>query len=143
MNYIYNFFILASIISLSFTQVESVNKNKPLDKDSDIIKWDEETKKIKNPELQKLLTELKEEFIREKEILYNVFKDKVKILKKDYSSRRKALIKKYRKKNKNKSKENQIIKENNPVTLDKTIKANDNVKNEKDNGSSNDKKKIK
>ena len=143
MNYIYNFFILTSIISLSFTQVESVDKNKPLDKDSDIIKWDEETKKIKNPELQKLLNELKEEFIREKEILHNVFKDKVKILKKDYSSRRKALIKEYRKKNKNKSKENQVIKENNPLTLDKTIKANDNVKNGKDNGSSNDKKKIK
>ena len=105
MNYIYNFLILVFILSISFSQVESINKNKPLDKDSDIIKWDEETKKIKNPELQKLLNELKEEFIREKEILHNDFKNKVKLLKNDYSSRRKALIKEYRKNNKNKLKD--------------------------------------
>ena len=111
MNYIYNFSILAFIFSIALSQVQSLNKNIPLDKDSDIIKWDEETKKIKNPELQRLLNELKQEFIKEKEILHNNFKDKVKLLKKDYSSKRKALIKEYRKKNKNTLKDKPIKEE--------------------------------
>jgi len=138
MNYIYNFFILSFILSISFSQVESINKNKPLDKDSDVIKWDEETKKIKNPELQRLLNDLKEEFIKEKEILHNDFKDKVKLLKKDYSSRRKALIKEFRKENNKSTRSNPIKVKDDIPRLDKTSKTDENLK---DNGSSNDNKK--
>ena len=70
--------------------------------DPNIKHWGEEDKNIKDPELQKLLEELKIEFKSEKENLKKQFKKRIDALKEEYSNKRNKLKKKYRKKNKKK-----------------------------------------
>ena len=66
--------------------------------------WDEEDKKIKNPELKKLLDNLKKDFIAERESLKKEFKKKQNNLKEEFAFKRQELIEEYRNKNKKKIK---------------------------------------
>ena len=102
MNQLNKYSVFLIILSLGFTQIdkkEIVNDPNKIN-DPAIIQWDEETKQIKDPELQQLLNELKNEFLDEKRILSADYKDRVSSLKDIYSERRKKLIKKYKKNNK-------------------------------------------
>ncbi len=66
--------------------------------DSDTKYWEEEDKNIKDPELQKLLEELKIEFKTETGIIKKQFKKRIEALREEYSNKRNKLKKKYRKK---------------------------------------------
>ncbi len=119
----YNIKIILAItcfIAFAFNKdliIPTVNNDQTHTKD-----WDEQDKKNKNPELQKLLDELKEEFLAEKDILKKEFKQREKNLKEEYSIKRKELVKKYR--TENKSKKNKNIKTI-PPSSDKDEKTND------------------
>lgn len=99
--------LLISICILGIGLSQDKNKkvipqNKIVQIDPDTKHWEEEDKNIKDPELQKLLEELKMEFKSERDELKKQFKKKLEALKKEYANKRKNLKKKYRKKNKKK-----------------------------------------
>jgi len=73
------------------TSIQKENNTQPI-----ISNWDEQDKKIKNPELKKMLEELKKEFMFENDILKKNFKEKQKKLKQEYSLKREVLLEKYR-----------------------------------------------
>ena len=75
--------------------VPKTNNNQTVTSD-----WDEQDKKIKNPEIKKLLDDLKNDFLTEKGILKKEFKQKQMNLKEEFASKRQELIEKYRNKNK-------------------------------------------
>ena len=66
--------------------------------------WEEKDKKIKNPELKKLLDDLKKDFIAETESLKKEYKKKQNNLKEEFAFKRQELIEEYRNKNKKKIK---------------------------------------
>ena len=96
--------VLAVVCFIGF----ALNKDKtiPIVNNNEIVTpdWDEQDKKIKNPELKKLLDDLKKEFISNREILKKEFKQKQMNLKEEFASKRQELIEKYRNKNKKKIK---------------------------------------
>ena len=98
--------VITCFIAFAFNKVSTIptiNNNQ-----TDTKNLNEQDKKIKNPELKKLLDKLKEEFLAEKDILKKEFKQREKNLKEEYSIKRKDLVKKYR--TENKSKKNKKIK---------------------------------
>ena len=100
--------LLISICILGISLSQDKYKNvvpggeKKIHIDSDTQHWDKEDKNIKDPELQKLLEELKIEFKSEKDALKNRFKNKIEALKEEYANKRKNIKKKFRKINKKK-----------------------------------------
>ena len=105
------FLILTLIVSISFSQVSNTPKQKKIKiNDPELQGWNEEDSKIDNPELQKILEELKLEFVGERDLLKAEHKKKVDLLKQEYAEKRKAIMKKYRKENrKNKRKKGKPI----------------------------------
>ena len=78
-----------------------LSDKKPIDKikEDKIEYWESEDKKIQNPELRKLLEQLRIDFKNDKEILKNEYKKNVDLLKSDYKNKREEIKKKYSKKN--------------------------------------------
>ena len=74
---------------------------KPLDKieENKIEYWESEDKKIQNPELRKLLEQLRNDFKSDKEILKKEYKKNIDLLKLDYKNKRVEIKKKYSKNN--------------------------------------------
>ena len=70
--------------------------------DPDTQHWEKEDENIKDPELQKLLEELKIEFKSERYALKNRFKKKIEALKEEYANKRKNIKKKFINRNKKK-----------------------------------------
>tara|TARA_Y100000588_G_scaffold292170_1_gene311444 strand:+ start:774 stop:1214 length:441 start_codon:yes stop_codon:yes gene_type:complete len=108
----FHIYILLSVLFVSFsiTQKDKAPaKDLPQSQKVDPIEkeWNDEIKKAKDPELKRLLEELRQDYLYERDILKKEYKTKLKNLKSDFSDRRKELIKKYRKENrKKKPKEN-------------------------------------
>ena len=71
--------------------------NKKINIDPDTQHWDKEDKNVTDPELQRLLEELKIEFKSERDDLKKQFKNKIEALKKEYTNKRKNLRNKYKK----------------------------------------------
>ena len=97
-----------------------LSDKKPIDKikEDKIEYWESEDKKIQNPELRKLLEQLRIDFKNEKEILKNEYKKNVDLLKSDYKNKREEIKKKYSKNNPEKkikkiNKNKKKLKENN------------------------------
>ena len=108
----FHIYILLSVLFVSFsiTQKDKAPaKDLPQSQKVDPIEkeWNDEIKKAKDPELKRLLEELRQDYLYERDILKKEYKTKLKNLKSDFSDRRKELIKKYRSENrKKKSKAN-------------------------------------
>ena len=101
-------FLLIFIFMLTICMSEPVKK-KEFDNNRTIIEldpdskdWNKEIKKIKDPELRKLLEELNIEFNNEKDYLKKEFKEKLEALRKEYVGKRQKLKKKYKKRKRNK-----------------------------------------
>ena len=97
-----------------------LSDKKPIDKikEDKIEYWESEDKKIQNPELRKLLEQLRIDFKNDKEILKNEYKKNVDLLKSDYKNKREEIKKKYSKNNPEKkikkiNKNKKKLKENN------------------------------
>ena len=97
-----------------------LSDKKPIDKikEDKIENWESEDKKIQNPELRKLLEQLRIDFKNDKEILKNEYKKNVYLLKSDYKNKRQEIKKKYLKNNPEKkikkiNKNKKKLKENN------------------------------
>ena len=102
--------LLISIFMLTICMPEA-EKKKEFDNSRTIIEldpdtkdWNNEIKKIKDPELRKLLKELNIEFNNEKDYLKKEFKKKLEALRKEYLEKRQKLKKKYKKRKRNKKK---------------------------------------
>jgi len=93
--------IIGIVLSQS-KEKDIVSQNKIVQTDPDTKKWDNADKNIQDPELQKLLEELKMEFKTERDALKKDFKKRVDALKEEYSNKRENLKKKYKKRNKKK-----------------------------------------
>jgi len=78
-----------------------LSDKKPIDKikEDKIENWESEDKKIQNPELRKLLEQLRIDFKNDKEILKKEFKKNIELLKQDYKEKRREIKKKYYKQN--------------------------------------------
>lgn len=85
---------LIFMFAIGYTQVSRNNnlKNKKRATNNIHLKeWNKEDRRINNPELQRLLEELKNDFLRERNILEIEFKQEVSDLKKQYSEKREQL----------------------------------------------------
>ncbi|MAZ68022.1 MAG: hypothetical protein CMG49_01315 [Candidatus Marinimicrobia bacterium] len=78
-----------------------LSDKKPIDKieEDKIEYWENEDKKIQNPELRKLLEQLRIDFKSDKEILKKEYKKNIDLLKSDYKNKREEIKKKYLKNN--------------------------------------------
>ena len=78
-----------------------LSDKKPIDKikEDKIEYWESEDKKIQNPELRKLLEQLRIDFKNDKKVLKNEYKKNVNLLKSDYKNKREEIKKKYLKNN--------------------------------------------
>ena len=95
MNY-KNRILLALILlfTIGYTQVLRNNNLKNKNRAANNIhlkEWNKEDRRINNPELQRLLEELKNDFLRERNILEKEFNQKVLDLKRQYSAKREQL----------------------------------------------------
>ncbi len=101
-------FLLTSIFMLTICMSEAEKKKEfdnsrtIIELDSDTKDWNKEIKKIKDPELRKLLEELNIEFNNEKDYLKKEFKKKLEALRKEYLEKRQKMKKKYKKRKRNK-----------------------------------------
>jgi len=101
------YFIIVLFIATSLAQSLNNKNKKPNNlKPNTVEIWENETKKIKDPELKKELMKLNEEFKNKRKNIHDDFKLKIKplkiqkdnnisILKDDYLNKRKLLFKKY------------------------------------------------
>ena len=80
-------FILSSLLFTQSIYSDQKIEKKPID--NDLQEWTQDIKKIKDPELLKLLNQLKQDFIRDKEELKKYYKDE-----------RRKIISEFKKKNK-------------------------------------------
>ena len=114
-----------SIFSIGLSNIKTIDKNKIIESDKDIKSWEDEDKTVKDPELQKLLQQLRNDFKFDREELKKDYKKRIDILKKDYKERRKKLKKEYYKNNPDK-KPRSLKPDKNSRTgnLDKTKKKN-------------------
>ena len=90
--------VLTCLVAFSLNKDKTIpetNNNKTVASD-----WEEKDKKIKNPELKKLLDDLKKDFIAETESLKKEYKKKQNNLKEEFAFKRQELIEEYRNKNK-------------------------------------------
>jgi len=78
-----------------------LSEKKPIDKieEDKIEYWESEDKKIQNPELRKLLEQLRIDFKSDREILKKEYKKNIDLLKSDYKNKREEIKKKYLKNN--------------------------------------------
>ena len=93
-NHIKTFIITLLIIS-NLSALDKTVKNTHVN--SEIKEWNQEDKRINNPELQMLLEQLKREFSTERDILEKEFRMKVKSLKEEYARKRELLKNQYKK----------------------------------------------
>ena len=94
--------VLTCLVAFALNKDKTIpetNNNKTVASD-----WEEKDKKIKNPELKKLLDDLKKDFIAETESLKKEYKNKQNNLKEEFAFKRQELIEEYRNKNKKKIK---------------------------------------
>jgi len=90
--------VLTCLVAFALNKDKTIpetNNNKTVASD-----WEEKDKKIKNPELKKLLDDLKKDFIAETESLKKEYKKKQNNLKEEFAFKRQELIEEYRNKNK-------------------------------------------
>lgn len=81
-------FLLSTVLFNQSIYSEKKVEKKPIDKD--LIEWNKDIQKIKDPKLLELLNQLKQDFIRDKQELRNYYKEE-----------RKKVISEFRKNNKN------------------------------------------
>ena len=98
-NKFYLLIFTISIFSIGLSDVKKVYKNKIAETDKEIKNWEDEDKTIKDPELQKVLEQLRNEFKFDREELKKDYKKRIDLLKKDYKERRKKIKKEYYKNN--------------------------------------------
>ena len=90
--------VLTCLVAFALNKDKTIpetNNNKTI-----ALDWEEKDKKIKNPELKKLLDDLKKDFIAETESLKKEYKKKQNNLKEEFAFKRQELIEEYRNKNK-------------------------------------------
>lgn len=83
------------MFSLCLSEKKSIDK---IEEDK-IEYWESEDKKIQNPELRKLLEQLRIDFKSDREILKKEYKKNIDLLKSDYKNKREEIKKKYLKNN--------------------------------------------
>ncbi len=132
----FHIYILLSVLFVSFsiTQKDKAPaKDLPHSQKVDPIEkeWNDEIKKAKDPELKRLLEELRQDYLYERDILKKEYKTKLKNLKSDFSDRRKELIKKYRKENRKKKSKDKSNLPSVPPEKSRPVPAQPNDKPEK------------
>ena len=80
-------FLLSSVLFCQSIYSEQKVEKKTIDKD--LIEWNQDIKKIKDPELLELLNQLKQDFIRDKQELRNYYKEERKKVIRDFRKRNK------------------------------------------------------
>ena len=91
-------FILILMLAICLSKVENkkILNNNIIELDSDTKDWDKEDRKIKDPELRKLLKKINIEFKDEKNYLKKEFKKELEALRKEYLNKREKLKKEYK-----------------------------------------------